>query len=108
MPAQEVSGLVSDHAGKLRLVAHPQQQAREDDGEAGREHHRVEFGDSGKIDAKILRGWAADRADQVAQIARKVGIIDQQVRAGNLLLDPLHLVPKPDLIALGGFVPRPD
>ena len=54
VPAQEVAGFVRDHAGELRLVAHPQQQAGEDDREAAREHHRVEVGDVRQIDAEVL------------------------------------------------------
>ena len=62
--AQEVARFVRDHARQLGLVAHPQQQAGEDHREAAREHHRVEFGDPREIDAEILRGGAADLADQ--------------------------------------------
>ena len=46
--------------GELRLVAHPQQQAGEDDHEAGRRHEGVELGDLGQIDPQILRRRAAD------------------------------------------------
>ena len=63
--AQEVARFVRDHAGQLGLVAHAQQQAREDHREAAREHHRVEVGDARQVDAEILRRRTADGADDV-------------------------------------------
>ena len=63
--AQEMPAFVRDHASELRLVAHPQEQAGEDDRKAGREHHRVELGDPRQIDTEVLGRGAADGADQV-------------------------------------------
>ena len=96
-----MAGFVRDHARELRLVAHAQEQAREDHREAAREHHRVEVGDPRQIDAEVLRGGAADGADDVLQIAGELRVLDQQVGARDLLLDPLHLLPQALLVAVG-------
>ena len=90
MAAQEMAGLVRDHAGQLRLVAHPRQQAGKDDDEAGRGHEGVELGNLGEIDAQILRRRSADPLDQSAEIGIERRVAEQQVGAGNLLLDPSY------------------
>jgi hypothetical protein len=105
---KEVPGFVGDDSRQLRFVAHPQEQAGKDDGEPGREHHRIEVRDPREIDAEVLGGGPAHRTDQVAQVAGELGIGHQQVRAGNLLLDPVHFLPQPDLVALGRFEARAD
>jgi hypothetical protein len=53
--AKEVAGLVGDDSGELRLVAHAQEEAGEDDHEPGRRHEGIELGNVGDIDAEIAR-----------------------------------------------------
>ena len=91
--AEEMPEFVRDHAGELRFVAHSQEQPRKDHREPRREHHRVEVGNAHQIDAEVLSGRATDCADQVAQIAGDLRILDQQVRIRDLLLDPRHVMP---------------
>ena len=93
MPPEEVSRLMRDHPGQLRLVAHAQEQAREYDRESAREHHRVEVGNPRQIDAEVLCRRSADRADQVLQVPGELRVLDEQVGAGDLLLGPLHELP---------------
>jgi hypothetical protein len=102
VPAKEVAGFVRDHPGELGLVAHPQEEAREDDREAGREHHRVEVGNPHQIDAEILGRGTADGADEVLEIAGELGVGDQEVGVGDLFLDPLHLLPQALFVLVGG------
>lgn len=99
--AEEVAGLVGDHSGELRLVAHPQEKAGKDDGEPGREHHRIELGDPGDINPHVTRGRSADLADEVAHVACDALVPNQQVGAGDLLLDPLDLLPQALLVLVG-------
>ena len=108
MAAEEVAGLVRDHACELRLVTHPEQKAGEDDCEAAWKHHRIELGNSRKIDAEVLGRRAADGADQVLEVTGEVWVIDKQVRARDLLFGALHKLPDADLVALGGLVARAD
>ncbi len=77
MLPQEMPRLVRDYAGQLRLVAHSQQQARKDHREAGREHHRIEFGNAGEVDPHVLRRRPADPTDQAAQIVVQPVVLDQ-------------------------------
>ena len=85
---------VRDDAGKLGLVAHPQEKTGEDDRKAGREHHRVEIRNVRQIDAHVLRRGPADVADDALQVGDELRVLDQQVGARDLLLDPVHLLPE--------------
>jgi len=100
VPAKEMPGFVSDHARELRLVPHAQKQSGENDREAGREHHRVEVGDMREIDAHVLCGRPTDSPDDVLEIGDQLGILDQQVRAGNLFLCPVHQLPETFLVGI--------
>ncbi len=105
---QEMGAFVRHDARQLRLVAHPQQQAREDDREARREHHRIEVRHVRQIDAHVLGGWAPDAFDDLLQIGDDLGILDQQVRPGDLFLHPVHEAPQADLVGVRGLEARPD
>jgi hypothetical protein len=71
-------------------------------------HESVEFGDVRQIDPHILRGRAADPLDDAGEIGGERLILDEEVRAGNLLLDPLILSPEALLVGLGRPVARLD
>ena len=92
--AQEVTAFVGDDPGELRLVAHPQEEAGEDHRKPGRKHHRVEFRNARKVNAHVLRGRPPDLADQPLQVARDADVLDEDVRPGDFLLDPLDLLPQ--------------
>jgi hypothetical protein len=92
---------------QLRLVARAQQQAGEDHREAAGEHHGVEIGNISEIDAEILRRRTADLADEIPEIAGELRVLDQQVRAGDFLLGPLHELPDALLVLVRGPVAWP-
>ena len=99
---------VRDHAGQLRLVPHAQQQPGEDHRKARREHHRVEIGDVRQIDAHVLRGGPANAADDVLKVGDELRILDQQVRARDFLLGPVHQLPDALLVGLRRPISGPD
>ena len=61
----------------------------------------LKSGMSRQIDPEVLGRRTADLADQVLEIAGQLRVVDQQVRAGDLLLDPLHLLPQALLVLVG-------
>src|SRR6185503_7515068 len=108
VPPQEMTRLVRDDSGELRLVAHTEEEAGKDHRETRRKHHRVEVGNPHPIDSKILRRRSADSADEVSQIACELWLGDEQIGVGNLLLDPRHVVPQALLIGVRWLEPRAD